>query len=79
MAQSSHFVVTATKIVRPNQSVQYAGAGIEVGVITQDAIFLPVDGVTDTLIITGSGWQITAQEDFADFVTAVSATDVTGS
>jgi hypothetical protein len=80
LAQKFNFVVTATKIQRPDQSyMTVPSAGIQVGIITHEALVFPTDGVTDTLIVTASGWRITAMEDFADFNTAVSAAAVTGS
>ena len=80
MAQKTHFTITAKSILRPNGSyVQVPAAGITVGIVTDNAVLFPVGASeTDTRVVA-NGWEFVAAEDFADLITAISATAITGS
>lgn len=80
MAQKISFSVTAKEITRPSGSkVQVPAAGIVVGILTDNAVFFPVGASsTDTRIIAND-WEFVVAEDFADLLTAVSATAIQGS
>jgi hypothetical protein len=78
MPGKTHFSVTAKKIISASGNTLYEGSG-RVVTIHDTFIAYPDNNSTDTLIVTGSGVQITAQEDLSDFNTAISATQITGS
>lgn len=80
MAQKSLVTVTATKIVRPNQSVVTFTDGKDITVNLNEVRILPTGASDeDCIIIQPDGTQITAQVSFDDLNTAISATDETGS
>lgn len=80
MAQKEKVVVTATKIVRPNQSTVVFASGKEITVDLNNSKILPTGASDeDCIIITADGTQITAQVSFDDLNTDISATDSTGS
>ena len=78
MAQKVQFYVTAKKIISPQGKIFNYPDGKQFGVIATDEVVYTAVG-TDTLLLTSGGWQITAQEDFADVNTALSATNISGS
>ncbi len=78
MAQKNQFYVTAKKIITPKNIVFNYPDGKLIGVIATDEVVYFAVG-TDTLFLTAAGFQITAQEDFADVNTALSATNISGS
>jgi len=82
LAQKSVFTATAIQIVTPQGKTTLTKSDTPktVGIILwgTSAVAL-VDGTEDTVIQTSDGWTITIQEELADFMTALSATSITGS
>lgn len=79
MAQKFNYQVTAKKIVTPDQKVFNYPSGLNITVADEAAIIIPVNGTSDSLILTVNGFQITAQIAAGTLATNISATDSTGS
>ncbi len=78
MAQSTIFSVTATKVITPQNKIMHFPSGKDWTVVTYAGLAYTAIG-NSTLILTGDGFQIECQEEYADLNTTLSATDATGS
>lgn len=83
MAAKNSFYVTATKILDgTKKAYTYNGTGLVTGVQRENVLRYIGGGTSsgeDTVIVMVDGTQITCQEELADFHTAVSSTNISGS
>lgn len=93
MAQPTSLSVRAVKIVSPDNKIVFDGGSTTAGT-TKDVCIVLAGGTAfitavpartgststnDTLIVTSLGYQITIIQEYADVLTALSATDITAS